>query len=382
MRPFTLYVLGRNTYNDNIYNLPANVSVTDVNLGSGAARDDWIQTGAIGLAGNWQLGAQQFVASLQLDYNRFRHNDTLNNASTDDKVQWKWRLGPRLSGKLYATYGQGLAGFANTRFFSKDIVRTSAQYGEVDWEIGPHWIAKASGRRATTTHSADQLVANDFRSNAGTFGIDYLTADENTVGWDYRRLRASFPHSPLDNTLLANRAYTEDSGNFHTDYQLTGKTAFEGRVGYLRRSYSNPAAATREGDFSGTVWRAALLYQMTTKTRFVLTGSRDLTAYIDAQSDYFVSTGANLSVLWNAREALAVTLGVAREHDAYVGQNPNLAFTDTRRDWITSGQGLVTWTPRRYFRAELAYRLSNRSSTTETFGYRYNTISLELRLVL
>jgi hypothetical protein len=341
-----------------------------------------MQTGAIGLQGDWQFGAQEVTASFQADYNRFKHNDALNYAATEDKLQWKWRLGPRLSGKLYASYGQGLAGFANTRFFSKDILKSSEQYGEVDWELGPHWILKAGGRRATTSHSADQLKANDFTSNAGTFGIDYLVSDVSTLGWEYRRLRGSFPNAPAGVTLLSNRRYTEDAGSFHADYQLTGKTAFEGRIGYLRRNYSNQAAATREGDFSGTVWRASLLWQATAKTRLGLSGSRDLTAYIDAQSDYFVSTAARLTSLWNATEALSVSLNLSRERDAYVGTNPELAFSDARRDWVTYAQGLVTWSPRRFFSAQLAYRLGDRNSTAAAFDYRYNTVALDLRFTL
>jgi hypothetical protein len=382
LRPLTFYALARNTYNDNIYSLPADVSIADLQLAPGAARADWIQTGAIGLDGLWNLGAQQLSASLQADYNRFQHNNLLNNASTEDKVQWLWRVGPRLSGKLYANYGQNLAGFANTRFFSKDILKTLELYGEVDWELGPHWILKAGGRRATTDHTADHLKVNDFASNAGTFDIDYVTDDANTLGWEYRRVRGSFPRALDGATVLANRGYSEDAGNFHTEYQLTGKTAFEGRVGYLRRRYSDPQAEAREGDFSGTVWRAALLWQATAKTQLALTGWRDLTAYIDAQSDYFVATAARISALWNATEAISVAAGLVRERDHYVSANPDLAFTDARRDSISSAQGLLTWTPRRFFSAQLAYRYSKRDSTVGSFDYRYNTISLELRLVL
>jgi hypothetical protein len=377
-----IFASAQSTYNDNIYNLPADVSVTDIGLGNQASRADLIETGAIGLNGDWQLGYQEFFAQLQVDYNRFQHNGTLNNASTDDKLQWNWRVGPRLSGKLYSSYGQGLASFANTRFFSKDIVKTTAQYGEIDWEVGPHWILKASGRRATTAHSAELLSANDFNSNAGTFGLNYVNAKGDEIGWEYRRLRGSFPHAPIGADLLVNRAYSEDAGTFHADYQLTGKTAFTGRVGYLRRSYSNPEAAGREGDFSGTVWRAALQYQPGAKTQLVLSGWRELTAYIDAQSDYFVATGATIASIWNATEAIALTLSGSREREAYVSTNPGLAFTDSRRDEVTSAQGLLVWTPRTAFSVRLAYHYTNRDSTAAAFDYKYDTYSLELRLTL
>jgi hypothetical protein len=380
---FDVYASAQSSYNDNIYNLPANISVADIGLGNQAARADLIETGALGLNGDWQVGFQEFFAQLRADYNRFQNNDTLNNASTDDKLQWNWRVGPRLSGKLYGSYGQGLASFANTRFFAKDIVKNSALYGELDWQVGPHWILKGSGRRATTAHSAQALNANDFTSNAGTFGLDYVTEKDTDIGVEYRRLRGSFPHAPVDEELLlVNRAYSEDAGTFHVDSQLTGKTAFTGRVGYLRRRYSNPEAAGREGDFSGTVWRAALQWEPGAKTQLTLSGWRELTAYIDAQSDYFVGTGATLAAIWNATEAIALSLSGSREREAYVSTNPGLLFTDSRRDEVTSAQGLLIWTPRTAFSVRLAYHYSNRDSSAAAFDYKYDTYSLELRLTL
>jgi hypothetical protein len=382
VRPLTVYALARSTYDDNLYSLPPNVSVAEVGLGPGASRADWIETGAVGMNGLWQLGYQLFLLSLRGDYNSFNDNDALNNVATDDKLQWTWRVGSRLSGKLYGSYNQALASFANNHFYQKDILHNAAQYGELDWEVGPHWVLKATGRRATTSHSADELSNDDYLSRAGTFGLDYYTSRDDSFGWEYRRLHGSFPDHPFTASSLADRPYFEDSGNFHLSYQLTGKTSIEGSVGYLRRKYSDESANGATGDFSGGIWRVSLQWQPGAKTSIVLSAWRDVTAYVDAQSDYFVATGTSIAPVWNATRALSLSLKYSRDREAYLNANPSLFYDDTRHDTVNAAQCIVSWTPRRAFDVQLAYQFAKRDSTAAPFDYQYDTASVQFRLTL
>ena len=382
-RPLSVYVLGRSTYDDNLYSLPANVSVADVGLGPNASRADWIETGAVGLNGQWQLGYQFFVLSLRGDYNKFNKNDLLNNVSTDDKLTWNWRVGTRLSGKLYSSYNQVLASFANNHFYQKDILRSAAQYGEIDWELGPHWIVKATGRRTTTSHSADQLSNDNYLGRAVTVGLDYYTALADTFGWEYRRLRGTFPDHPFIPDSLLDRPYSEDAGNFHLGYQLTGKTSIQGSVGYLRRRYSDSSlVGGPTGDFSGGVWRATLQWQPGAKTSVLLSAWRDVAAYVDAQSDYFVTTGTSIAPVWNATEALSLSLKYSRDREKYLNANPSLIFDDSRHDTASSAQCIVSWTPRSFFDMQLAYQFAKRDSTLAAFDYKYDTASVQFRFTL
>jgi hypothetical protein len=381
-RPLSLYVLGSSTYDDNLYDLPANVSVNDVGLGPNASRSDWIETGAAGMKGQWQLGYQFFLLSLRADYNKFNHNDALNNVATDNKLQWNWRLGTRLSGKFYGSYNQVLASFANNHFYQKDVLRNAAQYAEIDWQVGFHWILKATGRRATTSHSADALSNDNYLARAATFGIDYYTSSDNTFGWEYRRLHGTFPNQVVTDDSLLDRPYFEDAGNFHLAYLLTAKTSVQGSVGYLRRRYSDTVPGGSSGDFSGGVWRASVQWQPGAKTSIVLSAWRDVTAHVDAQSDYFVTTGTSIAPVWNMTEALSLSLKYSRDREAYLNANPSLIFDDTRHDTANSAQCILSWTPRRAFDMQLAYQYAKRDSTLAAFDYKYDMASIQVRFTL
>jgi exopolysaccharide biosynthesis operon protein EpsL len=372
------YLGGQSSYDDNLYRLPGNLTDLQAVLGPRASREDRIDTASAGLDAKWTAGLQTLAVGARADYNRFNHSDALDNASGDGKLEWGWRVADAWSGRVGANYDRALASFANNRFLGKDLLDTSASFGEIDWQIGSHWIANASARHTTAAHSAVSRNIDDYHSNSGAFGIDYTTAIGNLLGWEYVYANGRYPNEIELRGLPFDRGYDEHTASFHVTYRLTGKTTFQGRSGYLKRTYPNASL----GGFSGGVWRASLEWQASTKTQVIVSGWHELTAYIDAQSDYFVTQGVSVAPVWAPTHKVSVSLQFSRDRENHIGSNLSLPGTITRRDTVTSGKFTMAWKPTRALELDLSYRLERRDSDIAVLAYDDHVANLGLRLTL
>ena len=163
-------------------------------------------------------------------------------------------------------------------------------------------------------------------------------------------------------------------------YLLTGKTQFEGSAGYLKRNYP----VTNSGDFSGTVWRGAVTWAPGAKTQVVFSAWRQLTAYLDSQSDYFVSNGASIAPTWAPSTKLSLALQYLQDRDRYIGTSPAAAVVvpDARRETVRSGKFIATWAPAELLRIAASYKFERRRSTVSLFTYDDNLTTIEMRLLL
>jgi hypothetical protein len=374
-RGLHFYVDAQSAYDDNLFRLPGSLNSQQVGQLPGAIRDERIDSGSIDMTGNWTAGLQAVVLDLQAQNNRFAHNTALDNTAADGKLEWDWRLTDRWSGKVGGNFDRALASFANNYFLGKDLLDTSGYFGEFDWRLGTHWVATATAKRTTTSHSAVIRKVDDYSSNSGAFDIDYTDSLGDVFGGEYRYANGLYPHEAEINGLPFDRSYHDSTTGFHITYLLTGKTTFRGSAGYLKRTYPNAVI----GNFSGNIWRASLEWQASAKSDLLISAWRELNAYLDSQSDYFVSQGASIAPTWTPTEKLALSLTYSRERESYIGSNPGPLTPAGRRDTVTSGQLAATWTPRRFLTATLSYRLARRQSDISALAFDDHIVSLNVR---
>jgi exopolysaccharide biosynthesis operon protein EpsL len=380
-RQFEVFVAAQTSYDDNLYRLPAYLSTQLAELGPRARRMDRIDVASLGLGYEWHPGVQTLKGNAGVAYNRFANNGVLDNTSRYAKLEWDWRVADRWSGKVGGNYDRSLANFANNHFFQKDILQTSGYFGEIDWQVGAHLFLNANARRSSTTHSAEERVFEDYVAKTGGTGISYITEAGNELGWDYRYTHGSYPHAAQLTGIPFDQKYDESTSGLHVKYLLTGKTHFEGSAGYLKRNYP----LSNIGDFSGTVWRAAATWEPGAKTQVVFSAWRQLTAYLDSQSDYFVSNGASIALTWAPSSKLSFALQYSHDRDRYIGTSPGATLEpvpDARRETVRSGKFIATWEPAELIRITASYKFERRRSTVSLFTYDDNLGAIELRLML
>jgi len=358
------FIADQFTFDDNLYRLPSNVDVSTV-APPPATRQDGFNSLTLGGNGRWFSDSQTFGLNIRADDNRFIHNDSLNNISGKGDLEWDWQLATFWSGQVGVSYYRGLANFADTGYYARDVVQRADYFGSIRYDLGPHWAIYGGFIGADTKHSAEAEQLYDYHSKAGNVGIELATSSQNTVALDYRFTDATFPQNFVLNGTPYNSDYNEETARILVRYVFSAATELDASVGYLKRDYPQSSFAA----FSGDIWKAALQWQPTDNLQFVLTGWRQLSAYIEAESDYFVSTGVALAPTWIVADTLSLSVGGSRENHDYIPSSPSdLTFT-ARVDNMWTGQGRLSYTPTSSLTFKLAVIYEKRVSNQPQFQY-------------
>jgi hypothetical protein len=359
-----IYIADQFTYDNNLYGLPSYTDVTAV-AGPLATREDSFNSISLGGDGRWFSDNQVFGLNFRADDNRYTHNNSLDNVSGKGNLEWDWRLETNWSGQVGVSYYRGLANFANTGYYARDVVQREDYFGTIRYQVGPHLVVYGGVIGADTGQTAVAEQLYDYHSNAGNAGIEFATSSDNTIALDYRYTDATFPQDFVVNGATFNSDYREDTTRILVKYVFSAATELDASAGYLKRDYpvSNFAA------FSGDIWQVALKWAPTDNLLWVVTGWRQLTAYVEAQSDYFVSNGGSIASVWAASDTLALSLAVSRENHDYIDSSPSTVAFVSRFDRETAGQARLVYSPTAYLNFKLAFRYDKRDSNQALFQY-------------
>jgi hypothetical protein len=358
------YVADQFTYDDNLYRLPSYTDVTTV-AGPLATRADSFNSISLGGDGRWFSNNQVVGLNFRADDNRFTHNDSLNNISGNGNLEWDWRLETNWSGQAGVSYYRGLANFANTGYYARDVVQREDYFGTIRYQVGPHWVVYGGVIGADTGQTAVAEQLYDYHSNAGNAGIEFATSSDNTIALDYRYTDATFPQDFVVNGAAFNSDFREDTARILVKYVFSAATELDASGGYLKRDYPVSKFAT----FSGDIWQVALKWAPTDNLLWIVRGWRQLTAYVEAQSDYFVSNGGSIASVWAPLDTLAVSLAVSRENHNYISSSPSAVTLASRFDRLTEGQARLVYSPTAYLTFKLAYSYDKRESNQAQFQY-------------
>lgn len=378
------YILDQVVYDDNLFRLPAGLATQFI--GAGARRNDDINQAGLGIDGQGDLSRQSFVLNALLEDNRYLHNTFLNNISGNGRGEWDWQIGNDVSGQLGAQYNRTLADFANTQIYGKDIVNVLSYFGSGRFRIWPRWAVIAGARHSATTQSASALQFQNNDLDTGNFGLEYSTppddtgdesapSDVNTIGLDYRYSRAHYAHpAELDGSLFLTNFY-EAVSSVRLTYLPTAKLVLQGDAGYLHRNYADAAI----GDFSGPIWHASLKWELSDRTQVLASGWRELKAYVEAESNYFVGKGFSIAPTWAPTERTSLAIREYWENQQFTGSSP-LLIQAPRHDIVQDASAILTYTPRRALQITASFRFEHRASNQFVLAYNDNLAGLGIKL--
>jgi hypothetical protein len=358
------FIADQFNYDDNLYRLPSYLDVTTV-AGPQATRADGYNSFGLGANGRWFTDIQAGTFNFRADDNRYIHNTDLDNVSGKANLEWDWRLGTYWSGVIGGSYFRGLSNPANTGYYQRDIVDRGDYFGTIRLEAGPHWSFYGGFIGADTTHSAEPEQPWNFNSKAGTAGIEFVTSSSNTIDLVYKYTDATFPQEFLLNGVPFDSDYTEKSAQLVLKYVVSAATEIDASAGYLKRDYPGSPYAS----FSGPIWKASVQWEPTDQVQLILKGWRELVAYIDAESDYFVSNGVSLTPTWIALPSLKLSLTISDEKHDYIGSSPSGISFASRQDKFASGLAALMYTPTDSLVFNLTCRYDKRDSNQARFQY-------------
>ena len=362
----------RLTHDDNLYKLPPGIALSDVALGANTRRDDVVNRISLDMDGRWALDRQTWLASVSAAHDRFLNNSLLDNTSGSGAVDWHWQMGHRWSGEWGSRYDRSLAGFANSRFLQKDLFSLLDYHAITHLDITPHWRLNVRARYAQGTHGNDARRTDDFVSTTGAAGFEYRAPGGDRLLAEYRATESTFKRlSPEMPPSLRN--YDESTASLSWRHAPSAKTRLDVTAGYLKHSYPHASVP----DFSGAIWDAAASWLLTPKVRLVTRAYRQLKAYLDVESDYFVARGFVLGASWAPRSKLQFTLQASRERQQYIAALGEGALFALRNDRLDIGELNVSFAPNRHLAFNLSARAEKRNSVEPLFDYDNAALNLE-----
>jgi exopolysaccharide biosynthesis operon protein EpsL len=373
-----LTIGAREVYDDNLYRLPAIVDPSS-NPAGDVARDDYVQRVSLGLEQAWQWSRQKVLIDLLAVDSRYQRNEQLDHTSGRGRAEWEWRAGKSWSGAIGGDYNRALANFANTRYLGKDVLETTGTFANLGFRLGPSWSLRAAARRASTEHSAELRRFDNSTTESFTGGLRYKTSSETEIGLSVRSTRARFESALNLSGQLFGRDYEDESVSLELERVVSPRTRFTGSIGHLQRGYDDASLADAgKGSFDGPVGDVLVEWQASNKIAIEVNGWRRLRAYLDAESDYFVSEGLSIGPTWTPTHKIELALGLGIETQDYLGAGLSLPV-ERRDDEVSSGELTLTYRPLRKLRFDLTGRVERRDSNRPLVEYDSLVASLGVR---
>jgi Putative beta-barrel porin 2 len=358
------------SYDDNLFRIPS--AVDPVAAGIGTSRHDRINTTAVGLNVQKTLSAQQLQMALYVANSQFAHNTDLNNTSGRASAQLQWTASSALQGNVGSSFSRSLAGFTDTTYFARDLIETTQIFGTAHLRIRASWYLDGAVSDTKTIHSADQRQGDDFHGKSASLGTRYVTPDDNYIGINYRYSNGHYPSSIIIDEQSFDPSFHDSLGQILIKYALAQETELDISAGYLKRDYPNSPL----GAFSGQIWRASLNWSISDKTHIAISTWRDLTAAVDAESDYFVTRGVSLVPTWSPTERIHLKLDGSIAQQDYINAARSVQIFDSRNEHVKTLASTIEYDPRDLLTLRLAYNIDYRSSNRDRFNYTDRTIGL------
>jgi hypothetical protein len=355
-------------FDSNLYRLPENPAAFGIYLPPGYSRTDQFTESGAGIDANLWPARQAVSLHLTADQVSFDRNSYLDYTAGDGLLTWDWVSGNTLSGSVSAAYTRTLADFVNNRVFAKDVIDHSVYLANLRWAVTADFAVRLRGDAAAVTQNAAIKKYEDNRGESGTITFEYARSDTLTAGLNYQETHSRF-NDPI-------YTFTDKSTFASFSYVVSAMTTLNADAGLYRRRYSNAA----DGDFSGVVWHVSGLWQATPITSLTLKTWRELNAYLNEQTDYYVTNAESAAVNWSPDSTVVIALNQTLERQDYRGIGLGVLST-MRQDHVATETVSLKWNPRPWAELTLAAGAERRSSTEGYFNYRDRVERVKFRLI-
>src|SRR5262249_27044703 len=138
-------------------------------------------------------------------------------------------------------------------------------YANAGYRIDARWRVRGGLDFRRYEHSDATQIALDNRTYSYVVGADYVTPSDNSVGGQFRYTKGNYPNPqpiPAGTTTALDNDYKEYETSAVARWVVTGKSTFNGRLGYSKREHDQ---ATQR-DFSGVTGRLVYDWFVANKT--------------------------------------------------------------------------------------------------------------------
>ncbi|WP_298231295.1 hypothetical protein [uncultured Azohydromonas sp.] len=360
-------------------------------------QSDSYTTGSVLAGADRPIGRQRVYTDLALRRQRFSRLNELDNNGYGASAGVDWETAGRFSGQVKGTTEKSLASYGSpftaTTLRARNILRertfnASVQRGTARSKLQPF----VGFNKRKTKYSAEAYRFRDNDRRAVRAGVRWRPSDRLTLATAAVHARGKYPFSRTSSGVAPlPDEYRSRGIEISADWEATGKSRLDGRIGYEQRRYE---LATRR-DFSGINGLLRWRWQPTGKLTFTTSLVRDADdteRLLPADTTDLTATGSrvtNSAILdgtWQATAKVAVNANLRYSDRKLVnpvvdasGGAQNLSGSDTTR-FTTLG---ATWEATRNVSAGCNVgRVSRTTNSSLSFPYKANTVNCQVQALL
>jgi hypothetical protein len=253
---------------------------------------------------------QQFHATIiGTDYHYDRFTE-LNHKEYTLDAGWNWKLGRTLDGLLEVSRIQSMVSLYNLIEAQLALQTEQRETGKIGFQFVPDWRAEATGY--TRKVEAPLLGAPDLALSEtdGSGALKYTGTAGVTAGISAGYLRGNYTGNPLVNgaEIVVAPDYHQTNLDLTATDIVSGKSSFQGEIGYSKRSSPSQGLGAEINDISGATGLLDYRRALTGKTTLDLIVSRQIVPYITGGGSEIDSIGG-IQANWQATYRIGVTLG-------------------------------------------------------------------------
>lgn len=314
---------------------------------------------------------------LQAEANAYVYNNfsDLDHVAYGLLGEWRWELGNDLSGTVGYTRRKFQADLAEVARGVRDLITDNRFYANGQWRLGPSVRLRAGADYAVIERPLRTIA--ELRTAGATFGADYVSGLNNTLGVE---ARVAHGDAPVPETV-AGVGLVNNSSNFSevaavAAYNAGAQLRFSGRVGRSRITYSDLPSR----DFSGGSARGRVEWLPGTKTVLSFEAYHEPRTIIDVAATHALVKGAALGANWAPTAKLTFSTRLLHENRDFEGDPATAApggvvRKDTLRAWRL-GSG---WEVTRHVNIGVALDRGVRDSSALARDYQFTAVMANVR---
>jgi exopolysaccharide biosynthesis operon protein EpsL len=368
--PIRAFVSGGLYHDSNLFRLSDGAN-TQALLGTSQRSDDIRQLGA-GLEADWHVSEQRLRLDARGDDYRYDRFGFLDHSAYQADGTWQWRAGPLWSGDVGYARRRFLAGFGEQQAPVKNMITVAHSYASAGRMLSPRWRLRGGLDHYAYDYgnpAAMSAVAVDHTSSV-TLGGDYVTPRQNSIGAQAKLTDGRYLDAPGLGGSDTEFRETEVSGV--ASWRVSGKSRFEGRLGYTDRHHDQLS----QRDFHGVTGRLDYDWIAGAKTVLNFAAWRDLEAVENNLANYALSEGLSFGPHWAPTLRTVVQARAFRVKRSYYSNSALTTPGAPEQEDTARGENLsFGYTPRNFLRLSLGLEHGTQSSNVPASDYSYDLVS-------
>jgi exopolysaccharide biosynthesis operon protein EpsL len=356
------YVSVGYSYDDNLLRLPEAAKTQYGSLG------DHTRTALAGVQLEQTFGRQQVTADLSASRVTFDRFDQYNYNGKKGNVNWLWRLGNYLDGRIAASYDETLTPFSDFRTDERNLRKQRGYTADGGWRFHPSWRVRAAASRTEYDYELDAQKVLNRDVTATVAGLDYYSTTGSTIGLQARREKGDYTNPPVRGGIVFNQNYTQDELKLKVFWRIGEVSQLEFLGGRVKRKHELGIL----GDPGAGNGRVTFTWLPRSTLQLVAVARREFDAFEGAGVNYTLTKGGNVDVNWVPTAKIQVR-GSVRQYKREFGSGNGTIVLPPNLNDDTKGASLgLTYSPRE--RIQLGVSVSHEKRTSDSsFSYSYRT---------